>query len=195
MTKASRQFLFITIVLAAGLAVLGGLALRNLADSGGQGVAAIGGPFAMTGQDGRTITDADLKGHPTLIFFGYTHCPDFCPTTLTQISSVFKEMGSDKKIEALFVTIDPQRDTPETMKTYLESFDPRIIGLTGNEAQTRAVAKAYKVFFKKEGPANGDYTMDHTGVVYLMDKNGRFVSAFNLDQPAKQAAGELARYL
>ncbi|VFU10223.1 SCO family protein [Methylocella tundrae] len=195
MTKASRQFLFIAVALALGLMVLGGLAFRNLADNGAQGVAAIGGPFAMTAQDGRALTDADLKGHPTLIFFGYTHCPDFCPTTLTQISSVFKEMGPDKKIEALFVTIDPQRDTPDTMKTYLESFDPRIIGLSGNEAQTRAIAKAYKVYFKKEGADNGDYTMDHTGVVYLMDKNGRFVSAFNLDRPAKQAADELTRYL
>jgi protein SCO1/2 len=192
MSKASRQLLLIFLALGLGLALFAGLALRNFE---GEAVAAIGGPFAMTAQDGRTVTNADLAGRPYLVFFGYTHCPDFCPTTLTQISAVFREMGPDKKIAALFVTIDPQRDSPETMKAYLENFDSRIIGLMGNDSQTYAIAKAFKVYFKKQGADDGNYTVDHTGVVYLMDKNGRFVGGFNLDQPAKQAAAELIQYL
>lgn len=194
MTKATRQFVLILLGLAIGLSVIAGFAFRDIG-GGGQGVAAIGGPFALTAQDGRIVTNADLEGRPYLVFFGYTHCPDLCPATLTEISAVLKEMGADAKIGAVFVTIDPERDTPQTMKTYLESFDPRIIGLSGDAAQTRAIAQAYKVYFKKQPGENGDYTMDHTGVVYLMDKRGRFVNAFNLERPAKDAANELAHYL
>ena len=194
MTKATRQFLLILLGLVIGLSVVASFAFRDFG-GGGQGVAAIGGPFALTAQDGRTVTNADLEGRPYLVFFGYTHCPDFCPATLTQISAAFKEMGADAKIAAAFVTIDPERDTPQTMKSYLESFDPRIIGLSGDAAQTRAVAQAFKVYFKKQGGEKGEYTMDHTGIVYLMDKRGRFVGAFNLERPAKDAASELAQYL
>ncbi len=195
MTKATRQFALILLGLALGLSVIAGFAFRDHGGSGGQGVAAIGGPFALTAPDGRTVTNADLEGRPYLVFFGYTHCPDLCPTTLSEISTVFKEMGADAKISALFVTIDPERDTPQTLGTYLESFDPRIIGLHGDPAQTKAIAQAFKVYFKKQSGENGDYTMDHTGVVYLMDKRGRFVNAFNLERPAKDAANELANYL
>ena len=194
MTKATRQFLLILLGLVIGLSIVAGFAFRD-AGGGGQGVAAIGGPFALTAQDGRTVTNADFEGRPYLVFFGYTHCPDFCPATLTQISAAFKEMGADAKIAAAFVSIDPGRDTPQTMKAYLESFDPRIIGLSGDAAQTLAVARAFKVYYKKQGGEGAGYTMDHTGIVYLMDKSGRFVSAFNLDRPAKEAAAELARYL
>jgi protein SCO1/2 len=135
------------------------------------------------------------RGGPYLVFFGYTHCPDFCPATLTQISAACKEMGPDAKIAAAFVTVDPERDRPQAMKDYLQSFDPRIKGLSGDADQTRAIAQAFKVYFKKEDDGKGGYTMDHTGVVYLMDRRGRFVSALNLDRPAKETADELARYL
>ncbi|MEJ0091939.1 MAG: SCO family protein [Methylocella sp.] len=188
--------LFIVLGLAIGLAALANFfAYSGRSERAGQGTAAIGGPFTMTAQDGRIVSDKDLAGHPYLVFFGYTHCPDFCPTTLTEISAAFKAMGDDKKIAALFVTVDPERDTPDMMKTYLESFDPRIIGLSADAEKTRAMAKAFKVYFKKRATENDDYTMDHTGVVYLMDKNGRFVNAFNSAQPAKQAASELEKYL
>ncbi len=110
----------------------------------------------MTAQDGRIVSDKDLAGHPYLVFFGYTHCPDLCPTTLTEISAAFKAMGDDKKIAALFVTVDPERDTPDMMKTYLESFDPRIIGLSADARKTRAMAKAFKVYFKKRATENDE---------------------------------------
>lgn len=192
MTKPTRHFILILIGLAISLSVVAGFMLR---DPGGKGVVAIGGPFALTAADGRSVTDADLRGQPYLVFFGYTHCPDFCPSTLTQLSAAFAEMGADAKIAALFITVDPERDTPQAMKDYLQSFDSRIIGLTGDAAQTRAAAKAFRVYFKKAPGEGGAYTMDHTGIVYLMDRNGRFVGAFNLDRPAGEAAKELQRYL
>lgn len=194
-TRASRQLLFIVMAFALGLLGLAGLTYSGFAGRAPTGAAAIGGPFEMISQDGKAISSKQLEGHPYLVFFGYTHCPDFCPTALFDISNVFKELGPDKKIAALFVTIDPARDKPEILKSYLENFDPRIIGLTGDDAQINAMAKAFKVYFKKVPGENGDYTMDHTGIVYLMDKQGRFVSAFSLSQPPKQAARELEGYL
>jgi protein SCO1/2 len=161
--------------------------------------ATIGGPFALTTPDGRLVTEADLKGHPFLVFFGYTHCPDTCPTSLFEISEVFKAMGPDKKVAALFITIDPERDTPAALKEYVSSFDPRIIGLSGDAPRLEAVEKAYRVYAKKvpeKGPGrDGEYTMDHTAIVYLMDKDGRFVNAFNLERPPTEAAKELEKYL
>jgi protein SCO1/2 len=195
MSKASRQLSLIVWGFALGLAALAVVAYGLLPGAVRQGGSAIGGPFSMIAQDGRVVTDRDLAGRPYLVFFGYTHCPDFCPTALFDISTVFKAMGSDKKIAALFITVDPERDTPELLKTYLDSFDSRIIGLTGDKTKTAAIAKAFKVYVKKVPGENGDYTVDHTAAVYLMDKTGRFVSAFNLAKPAKQVARELERYL
>lgn len=149
----------------------------------------------MTSDDGRTVTDADFKGHPFLVFFGYTHCPDVCPTTLFQLAQVMKALGPDTQIKVLFVTVDPARDTPKVMKDYVSSFDPHIIGLTGTEAQTREIERAYRVYAKKVDGKGSDYTMDHTAIVYLMDKEGHFVSALNLDRPAKVAADEVEKYL
>jgi len=193
--KASRQLLFVILAFALGLVGLAGLTYGGLPRRAEIAPSAIGGPFAMTSQDGRVVTNKELEGRPYLVFFGYTHCPDFCPTTLFDISAVFKEMGADKNIAALFVTVDPARDTPEILKTYLENFDSRIIGLTGDAAKTDAIAKAFRVYIKKAPTENGDYAVDHTAIVYLMDKSGRFVNAFNLAKPPKQAARELEKYL
>ncbi len=193
--KASRQLSFIMAGFVLGLAGLASLAYSGIAKRGELSAAAIGGPFAMIDQDRRVITNKELEGRPYLVFFGYTHCPDFCPTALFDISEVFKELGPDKKIAALFITVDPARDTPETLKTYLENFDPRIIGLTGDPDKAQAAAKAFKVFVRKVPSENGDYSVDHTAVVYLMDKRGRFVNAFNLSKPPKEAARELEAYL
>ncbi|MGO9233316.1 MAG: SCO family protein [Methylocella sp.] len=195
--KASRQLLYIVLSFAIGLAGITSLAYFLLPGREDLGSPAIGGgSFTMIRQDGRVVTNADLAGHPYLVFFGYTHCPDFCPTALFDISAVFKELGPDRKVAALFVTVDPARDTPEILKTYLENFDSRIIGVTGDPAKTEAIAKAFRVFAEKvPGEKPGDYTVDHTGIVYLMDKRDLLVSAFNLSRPPQQAARELERYL
>jgi protein SCO1 len=160
------------------------------------GAAAIGGPFSLVDQNGRTVTDKDLRGHPFLVFFGFTHCPDVCPTSLFEISEVLGKLGPDaQKLSALFVTIDPERDTPVAMKDYLASFNPRLVGLTGDPAAIAAVAKEYRVYVKKVPLDHGDYTMDHTALVYLMDKEGRFVTPFNLKRTPEDAAADLRRYL
>jgi protein SCO1 len=158
--------------------------------------AAIGGPFQLTDQNGKAVTDKNLKGKPTLIFFGYTHCPDVCPTSLFEISEVLRAMGKDAdKVNAVFISVDPERDTPTTMKEYLSSFDPHLEGLSGDPAETAKVITSYRVYAKKVPTKDGDYTMDHTALIYLMDRDGRFVSPFNLKRTPEEAAVELKRYL
>ncbi|UQR62932.1 SCO family protein [Bradyrhizobium sp. C-145] len=158
--------------------------------------AAIGGPFQLTDQNGKAVTDKSLKGKPTLIFFGYTHCPDVCPTSLFEISEVLRAMGKDAdKVNAIFISVDPERDTPAAMKDYLTSFDPHLEGLSGDPAEVAKVITSYRVYAKKVPTKDGDYTMDHTALVYLMDRDGRFVSAFNLKRTPEEAAAELKRYL
>ncbi|MGY8636067.1 SCO family protein [Bradyrhizobium sp. 14AA] len=158
--------------------------------------AAIGGPFQLTDQNGKAVTDKSLKGKPTLIFFGYTHCPDVCPTSLFEISEVLRAMGKEAdKVNAVFISVDPERDTPATMKDYLSSFDPHLEGLSGDPAETAKVITSYRVYAKKVPTKDGDYTMDHTALIYLMDRDGRFVSPFNLKRTPEEAATELKRYL
>ena len=157
--------------------------------------AAIGGPFKLTDQNGQTITDGDLKGHPFLVFFGFTNCPEVCPTALFDISEIFTALGSDAdKINALFITVDPERDTPAKLKDYLSSFNPRLKGVGGDAEALAAVAKGYRVYYKKVQLKDGDYTMDHTAIVYLMDKNGAFVAPFSLKRRPEEAAADLRRY-
>ncbi|MCK1425472.1 SCO family protein [Bradyrhizobium sp. 180] len=158
--------------------------------------ATIGGPFQLTDQNGKTVTDKNLKGKPTLIFFGYTHCPDVCPTSLFEISEVLRAMGKDAdKVNAIFISVDPERDTPAAMKDYLSSFDPHLEGLSGDPAEIAKVITSYRVYAKKVPTKDGDYTMDHTALIYLMDRDGRFVSPFNLKRTPDEAAAELKRYL
>ncbi|MET0278451.1 MAG: SCO family protein [Pseudorhodoplanes sp.] len=157
---------------------------------------AVGGPFRLVDQNGAVVTEEALKGKPSLVFFGFTHCPDICPTTLFDVSQVYKALGPDgDKVKAFFVSVDPERDTPAILKEYLSSFDPRLSGLTGDPVAVAAVEKAYRVYSKKVPLDAGGYTMDHTALVYLMDKDGRFVSPFNLKRKPEDAAADLKRYL
>jgi protein SCO1/2 len=158
--------------------------------------AAVGGPFRLVDQNGRAVTQDDLKGKPALMFFGFTHCPDVCPTALFDMSQVYKALGRDgDRLGAYFVTVDPERDTPDVLKEYLSSFDPRLRGLTGDPASVEAMQKAYRVYSKKVPLEAGGYTMDHTALVYLMDKDGRFVAPFSLKRKPEESAAELRRYL
>jgi len=164
--------------------------------SGGPGPSAIGGPFKLIGDDGKPLTDTDMKGKPYLVFFGYTHCPDVCPTTLFEMSEALRAMGEDAdRAAGLFITVDPERDTPAVMKDYLSNFDPHLIGATGDPKEISKVAHEFRVYSKKHPLENGDYSMDHSAVVYLMDKHGRFVAPFNLKRSPQAAAEELRKYL
>jgi protein SCO1/2 len=158
--------------------------------------AEIGGPFRLTDQDGHVVSDQDLRGKPFLVFFGFTHCPDVCPTTLFDVSEVLRSLGPDAdRVGAEFITVDPERDTTASIKDYLSSFDPHLRGLTGDPDAIKAVAKAYRVYYKKIPLEGGDYTMDHTAIVYLMGKDGRFIAPFNLKRTPDVAAADLRKYL
>jgi protein SCO1/2 len=176
-----------------------GLLLMLWALGGLQGVtapAAIGGPFQLTDQSGQTVTEKSLQGRPTLIFFGFTHCPDVCPTSLFEISEVLRAMGKDAdRVNAYFISVDPERDTTAAMKDYLSSFDPHLKGLTGNPDAVAKVISDYRVYARKVPLKDGDYTMDHTALIYLMDRDGRFVAPFNLKRKPEEAAADLKRYL
>lgn len=157
---------------------------------------AVGGPFHLTAQDGANITDANLKGRPTLLFFGFTHCPDVCPTTLFEISETLRAMGPDAdRMNIFFVSVDSDRDTINTLKQYLESFDPHIRGLSGSPEEVKAMLAAYRVYAKKIPLKNGDYTFDHSALVYLMDRDGKFASALRLTRSPEELATDLRRYL
>jgi protein SCO1/2 len=157
--------------------------------------ALIGGPFALQDGDGKTVSDQTLRGRPFLVYFGYTHCPDVCPTELARISDILGKMG-DKPIPVLFITVDPERDTPKVMQDYVSSFNPAIIGLSGSPEAVVATEKTFRVFARKGQPQpDGDYSMDHSSIVYLMDKNGAFVEAFNVERSPDEAAKELDKYL
>ena len=160
----------------------------------GGGASLVGGAFELQGPDGRVVTDATMKGQPFLVYFGYTNCPDVCPTTLAEISDVLAQMPG-KPIRALFITVDPERDTAASLKDYLSSFDARIIGLSGDRAAIDKVERAYRVYARKGPPEKGGYTMDHSSIVYLMDAQGRFVEAFNLERKPEESAKELEGYL
>ena len=194
MAHPLRARLLPHLAILLGFVVLAGVALAYVLPRAGRTGATIGGPFALVSQDGAPVTQAALDGHPTLVFFGYTHCPDVCPATLSQITGVFKAMGANDPARALFITIDPQRDTPPVLKDYLDSFDPRITALTGTPDAIRKVEADYKVYAKAVPDKDGTYTMDHTAITYLMDGRGRFVGGFNLDRPPAEAAAELKRY-
>lgn len=196
--KASRILLVFAAFLG-GLVLFFG-AILFVAGRGslsvGQAVATVGGPFHLEDQNGKPVSDADMKGHPFLVFFGFTHCPDICPTTLFEISQVLKTLGPDAdRTGALFITVDPERDTPAALKDYLSNFDPHLRGLTGDPTAINAATKAYRVYAKKVPLDNGDYTMDHTAIVYLMDKEGRFVAPFDTKRTPEAEAAEVRRYL
>lgn len=159
----------------------------------------VGGPFTLTAPDGTTVTDETYRGKWLLVFFGYTSCPDICPTTLSEIAAAIEELGPDAaKLQPLFITVDPERDTPEVMGSFTAAFDPRIVGLTGSPQQIAAVSEAYGAYgVARQGEAGGDdYLMDHGTYIYIMNPQGQFVEGLDSDTPSSGIAarlGELVR--
>jgi protein SCO1/2 len=160
----------------------------------------IGGPFTLTAPDGTTVTDETYRGKWLLVFFGFTSCPDTCPTALLEIAAALKRLGPDAdRLQPLFITVDPLRDTPAVMGDYSQSFDPRIVGLTGTPQQIAAVAHGYGVYYapRKSGRGAEDYVIEHGTYLYLMDPEGKFVRGFDADTPgyhiAKAVHGAIAK--
>lgn len=152
----------------------------------------IGGAFSMTDQNGRAVTEKDFLGKPMLVFFGFTNCPSICPTTLADMSLWLRELGDEgKDTQPILVTVDPERDTQAVLKAYLKPFDPRIIALTGTQAQLDGMMKAYKAFYKKVPLEGDDYTVDHTAMVYMMRADGTFKGTIDFHEPGKTALPKL----
>jgi protein SCO1 len=198
----SPRFILVAAVLAA-LVILGAgaflaLALRdNPRGAGGTVLAsAIGGSFRLTDQNGKTVTDADLKGKWSLVYFGYTHCPDACPTALNDISIALEDLGTKRDaVRPVFITVDPERDTPDALKAYVTSFDAPILALTGTPEQVAQAAKGYRVYYAKHPEAGGEYSMDHSSVIYVMDPQGRFTASFTHESTPEQIAERLKKLL
>ena len=192
MPTRSKLVFALTILMVALVTALAAIWLTRGGPGGtGTGTALVGGPFTLTDQDGKRVTDQDFRGKYMLIFFGYTYCPDFCPSELQVMSAAIDELGTEgEKIQPVFITIDPARDDPETLKIYVGNFHPRMVGLTGSEEDIAAVAKEYRVYYAK---AKGfedkpDYLMDHSTLVYLRGPDGRFVKHFTYGTDAKALA-------
>ncbi len=174
--------------LAATGLMLAAIPVPTVATSG---TAAIGGPYTLVAMDGETVTDQAYRGKWLLLFFGYTFCPDACPTTLNNISVALEKLGSDAgKLQPLFITVDPRRDTREVISDYLKSFDPRIIGLTGTQGQIDSVVKEYRVYVaqQKSESEGDDYLVSHSAYVYLIDPDGKFVNVIQGNETGENIA-------
>lgn len=188
------------IAWAAVVAVLVATGFVALRGGGGAGLsllptAQIGGPFNLVTHDGKRLSSDDVKGTPFALFFGFTFCPDVCPTSMLDLTNVLKQLGPDAdRMRYFFVSVDTERDTPEHLKTYLSNFDPRILGLTGTAAEIAALAKAYRAYYEKV-PTRDGFTYNHTALVYLMDREGRFAGTIAYQEKEETQLAKLRRLI
>ncbi len=195
--KAIRIAAWLTVavlVIGAGAVYLArpdlGMVSRQLPLAAG-----IGGPFELATHDGKRLSSAELKGTPFALFFGFTHCPDVCPTTMLELSNAIKALGPDAdRMRFFFVSVDTERDTPELLKLYLSNFDPRITGLVGTPDEIAAVAKAYRAMYEKV-PTKDGFTYNHTALVYLMGRDGRLAGTINYQESADAMLKKLRRVI
>lgn len=201
--RGSQRFVLLAMLFAGALVIAAGalltIALRTPPSSAGGSAlsSAIGGPFRLTDQNGQLFTEANLKGKWHLVFFGYTHCPDVCPTTLNELSLAIGKLDKEqqKNIGVVFITVDPARDTAAVLKSYVGSFSAPITGLTGTAAEIKQAAKDYHVYYAKHEQANGDYEMDHSAVIYVMNPQGRFTGTITPDTAAQEIKTRLEKFL
>ncbi|WP_298959014.1 SCO family protein [uncultured Roseibium sp.] len=197
-----KLFRYLAWAAVAVLAVVSGaLVYQQTAGNNNSGsliepLAAIGGPFELVSGSGETVTDETFAGKPLVLFFGFTYCPDVCPTTLAELQGWLEALGEDAgKLNYAFVTVDPERDTPDVMRDYVWAFDERIMPLTGSREQIDAMIKAYRVYAKKVPLDDGDYTMDHSAAVYLMDADNKFVGTIAYGEAEENALSKLQRLI
>ncbi|MEA1619410.1 SCO family protein [Erythrobacter sp. T5W1-R] len=194
--KTLRLALWGVVVLVVGMGLVAMLAPDRTPPASDQAAYGdlIGGPFSLTAPDGSRVTDQTLKGTPFAIFFGFTRCPDVCPTTLSRMAQLRKQLGKDgDKFRIVFVSVDPGYDSPEDIGRYVELFGTPILGLTGTDREIDAAVKAYRAFYQKVPTKDGDYTIDHTASVYLMDASGRLQSIIAYDESNPSALAKLKR--
>ena len=198
MPRPGPSRLVLAAALIAGFAVLAAGALSWLAFNGSPGHGALsislGGPFRLLDQDGRTVTDRDLRGKWLLVYFGYTHCPDACPTALNDIALALEALGPQRaQVRPVFITVDPERDTAAVLKEYVKAFDAPILALTGTPQAIAQVAREYRVYYAKHPLAGGDYEMDHSSVIYVMDPQGHYVAALTHQDSPKEITAALKK--
>lgn len=194
----NRIALVLAIVLAMLVALLLGYAFVRT-DGGSDSVtgkALVGGPFELVNHNGETVTDRDFLGQNLLIYFGFTYCPDICPTELSKMAAAIDMLPDDANVTPMFITIDPERDGVEEVKTYAGAFHPDMVGLTGTPEQIDTAAKAYRVYYaKNESGGSTDYLMDHSSIIYFMDTNGEFVAHFTIDSTPEEIAERIRKIL
>jgi protein SCO1 len=179
-------------VSAGATAMWMGLSLRAQVQSSTK----IGGPFTLVDETGAQVTETALKGRPTVMYFGYTFCPEVCPTTLTELAQWIRMLGPDAdKLNYVFVTVDPERDTPKVMHDYVSAFDPRIRGFTGTPDQIAKVAREYRVYYKRIPTSDGGYAIDHTAGLYLMDSKIRFLGLIPYQEKTDTAVVKLRKLI
>lgn len=192
-----QRSLNVLLVVSLLLAAASGWLLWRMAEStrppAGQDIpSVVGGPFALVDQDGRARTDRDFRGRWVLLYFGYTYCPDVCPTTLAAMAEVIEKLGTDAaRVTPVFVTVDPARDRPAVLKSYLASIGPGFVGLTGTPSAVAGIARAYRVYYAKHPLPGGGYSVDHSSVIYLVDPAGKFVKFYDADSKADAIADDL----
>jgi len=196
-TAASRRNALL-LGLCGGLFALGLIGAGALfwLTKGPEAVLGIGGPFTLVDGEGRAVSEQTFRGKYMLVYFGYTFCPDVCPTTLNQVADALDRLGAKAdRIVPVFISIDPKRDTPGVVKEFAAAFSPRLVGLTGNAEQVGKVARAYRVYFaeRRTGPGVNDYAMDHSSILYLMGPDGAFIGPLRAEATGEQMAAELAR--
>ena len=198
MANAAQRGLFRGLLITAVLAVLAFTAyfvfsalVPRSSDEAGSGQVAIGGPFELVDHDGRTVTEKDFAGRLLLVYFGFTHCPDICPTGLQTIAIAMDQLGAAAdQVQPVLITVDPERDSPAVMKEYVQAFHERLVGLTGSPEQVAKVAREYRVYYQKVTLKDSSlgYSVDHSGFIYLMDGQGKYLSHFRHDATPEQMA-------
>jgi cytochrome oxidase Cu insertion factor (SCO1/SenC/PrrC family) len=194
--QPQRALIYGMIGLVAAVLILGTGAFVWLSQGGTASL--VGGPFTLQDGDGKQVTDRDFRGKYMLVYFGYTYCPDVCPTTLNEVADALDRLGAKgNQLQPIFVTVDPKRDTPAVIKQYTTAFSPRLIGLTGSAEQIEKVAQEYRVYYAEHrtGPGPNDYTMDHSSVLYLMGPDGRFIAPIRADEDGARMAADLAKLI
>ena len=189
----SPRVLYATLGMLLAILLIGAGAFMWFGGNGGGGALGIGGPFTLQDGNGKPVTDRDFRGKYMLVYFGYTFCPDVCPTTLSAVADAMDKLGpAARALTVVFITVDPQRDTPAQLKSYLSSpsFPKGIIGLTGSPSEIAAAARVYRVYYRKAGQGAG-YSVDHTSIVYLMDSRGHFTRPLGFSETPEEIAGQI----
>jgi len=191
-----RSLILGLAAIAAAAFVLNYFGTWKLSPPDSETTVAIGGPFSLTDQDGKKRSDAEFRGKIMLVYFGYTDCPDVCPLTLQNMGAALNSLGDKgQSIVPIFITVDPERDTVAKMKEYAARFSPRLVALTGAPDDVAAAAKAYRVYYAKHEESGGGYSIDHTSLIYLMDRDGRYLTHFSPDVSPQDMAAGIANYL